>query len=552
MTRTRRLRRALVLGAVLALLAPLGVSSASADDEKLPPPSLNRYGAVEQRASAYLCTGYVACEKAGYSHAGYRAVSDKMYWRMYSGHNCTNYAAYRMVKSGMPNTRPWSGGGNATEWGRKMASITDTTPVVGSIAWWRANAPGTGSSGHVAYVEQVVSATEIVISEDSWAGDFHWRRIRKEDGRWPSGFVHFNDKVLTNTVAPVVTGTPKVGVPLTATVGTWKPAGVYSFQWFVGATPIAGATASRFVPTAAQFGTRVSVRVSARRSGYASTTVARSTAADVAIGDLQVPDPPVVSGVTEVDQVLTATRGSWAPNPSATTVQWYAGSTPIPGATGWTLRLGQAQIDQRISAIVTGRAVGYRQRAVPARTAGPVLAGTLAFTRPFGLTGVPRVGSTLTAAPGATDPVDARVSYRWLRDGVAIPGALGSSYVLTPADIGSQIRLLVRLDRASYRSASQQIATPTRVVTKPVLRIRAVGGTRKAVVVVRVAAPGATPRGLVTVLVGGRRLVGRLVDGRLRAVITDVPAGPRKVRVRYAGKGFVLPAAGLERVRVRR
>ncbi|MCW2852734.1 MAG: hypothetical protein JWM84_2398 [Nocardioides sp.] len=553
MTRTRRLRRALVLGAVLALLAPLGVSSASADDDRVPPPSLNRYGAVEQRASAYLCTGYAACGKAGYSPAGYAAVSDKMYWRMYSGHNCTNYAAYRMVKSGMPNTRPWSGGGNATEWGRKMAGITDTTPVVGSIAWWRANAPGTGSSGHVAYVEQVVSATEIVISEDSWGGDFHWRRIRKADGRWPTGFVHFNDKVLANTVAPVVSGTPKVGVPLTATVGTWKPAGSYTFQWYAGSTPVAGATTARFVPTPAHLGTRISVRVTAKRSGFASATVAKGTAANVAAGDLAVPAPPVVSGVPEVDQVLTATRGSWAPSPSATTVQWYAGSTPIPGATAWSLRLGQAQIDQRVTAVVTASATGYRKRAVTAQSPGPVLAGTIAVTRPFAVTGVPRLGGTLSVVPGALTPADSRVGYTWLREGVVIPGATGASYVLTPADVGSRLSLLVRMDRTSYRSATQQLlATRTRVATKPVVGIRAVGLARKAVVVVRVAASGATARGQVTVRVGGRKMVGRLVDGRLRAVFTDLPPGRRTVRVRYAGAGPVLAAAALERVFVRR
>ena len=61
-------------------------------------------------------------------NAGYAQANDKMYWRMYSGHNCTNYAAYRMVRSGMPDERPWSGGGNATYWGTSMPEITDDIP----------------------------------------------------------------------------------------------------------------------------------------------------------------------------------------------------------------------------------------------------------------------------------------------------------------------------------------------------------------------------------------------------------------------------------------
>src|SRR5690606_16318957 len=72
---------------------------------------------VASSASTYLCSGYAGCQAAGYGNAGYRQVSSSMYWRMYSGHNCTNYAAYRLIQNGMPNERPWKGGGNAENWG---------------------------------------------------------------------------------------------------------------------------------------------------------------------------------------------------------------------------------------------------------------------------------------------------------------------------------------------------------------------------------------------------------------------------------------------------
>jgi surface antigen len=538
---------------VLAVLAPLGAAPATAGDDRLPAPSLTRYGAVEQRASAYLCTGYVACAEAGYSHAGYRGVSGQMFWRMYSGHNCTNYAAYRMVKSGLPNTRPWSGGGNASQWGLEMSKITDGKPVVGSIAWWRANAPGTGSSGHVAYVEQVVSSTEIVISEDSWGGDFHWRRLRKEDGRWPSGFVHFNDKVLTNTARPVVTGTPKVGVPLTATAGTWKPAGTYAFQWYANGVPVPGATAAKFVPAAAHLGKKISVKVTAKRAGYAPAAAAQAPAEKVAAGDLLYSGAPVISGVPEVDQVLTVSAGAWKPNPSATTVQWYAGPTPIRGATTWSLRLGQEQIDQQVTAIVTAKAPGYAQKRVKARPTPAIFAGTIEFTRPFALAGVARTGRTLTVTPGAYAPADATVRYAWLRDGVAIPGAVGSSYDLQPADVGSRVSVVVRLDRPSYRSAATELWSAARVLTPSALRIRATGAVRKAFVVVRVAAPGvSSPGGFATVRIGAKKVVGKVVDGRLRVVVADLVPGWHTVRVRYGGHRYALPTAAAAKVFVNR
>ena len=116
-----------------------------------------------------------------------------MWWRMYSGHNCTNYVAYRLVKGGMSPERPWDSTGMAYNWGRANRSITDDTPMVGAVAWWEAG-DSVGSSGHVAYVQQVVSNRKIVISEDSWSGDFHWRVIRKRGGGWPTGFIHFDDR----------------------------------------------------------------------------------------------------------------------------------------------------------------------------------------------------------------------------------------------------------------------------------------------------------------------------------------------------------------------
>ena len=92
-----------------------------------------------------LCKGYTACAKAGMGNGGYSSSSRTMWWRMYSGHNCTNYAAYRMVHSGLPNTRPWTGSGNATNWGAAMSRITNSTPAVGSVAWWRAGVRPAGS-----------------------------------------------------------------------------------------------------------------------------------------------------------------------------------------------------------------------------------------------------------------------------------------------------------------------------------------------------------------------------------------------------------------------
>ena len=99
--------------------------------------------------STYLCTGYVSCQDKGYSHAGYRTAGQQMWWRMYAGHNCTNYVAYRLVQNGMSPERPWSGSGNATNssrlctlaeaWTRNSVSATVIVPA-GTVRLLAANA----------------------------------------------------------------------------------------------------------------------------------------------------------------------------------------------------------------------------------------------------------------------------------------------------------------------------------------------------------------------------------------------------------------------------
>ncbi len=189
-------------------------------------------------AHTVICRGYDSCAARGWTHYGYKSARVNSYWRMCApsipecnmstGNNCTNYVAFRFVTrkyDAMSNTRPWSGDGNAYSWGRLNPSKTNSTPRVGAVAWWDANRSPASSDGHVAYVEKVVSSSEIWISESNWGGTdtdlgFRWIKVTSGTG-WPSGFIHFKDERILATVAPKISGTPKVGVRLTAGKGTW-------------------------------------------------------------------------------------------------------------------------------------------------------------------------------------------------------------------------------------------------------------------------------------------------------------------------------------------
>jgi surface antigen len=145
-------------------------------------------------ADTTICTGndWTTCPGAGYTEHEYGAHQGTSYWSAFTGHNCTNYAAYMAsVVRNAPSTSTASG--DAQYWDTTTSSgvIIDTVPIVGSIAQWEASA--NHPAGHVAYVESVNPDGSITVSEDNFsAGPFRWRNLTTS-GDWPNRFIHFRD-----------------------------------------------------------------------------------------------------------------------------------------------------------------------------------------------------------------------------------------------------------------------------------------------------------------------------------------------------------------------
>ncbi|MFF3215439.1 hypothetical protein ACFYYB_32985 [Streptomyces sp. NPDC002886] len=75
------------------------------------------------------------------------------------------------------------------------------------------------------------------------------------------------------TKAPSITGTAKVGSVLTLSRGTWTPAPTsYDYQWYADGKAITGATRTTFTPASAQRGKRITVKVTAHRTGHLAGT----------------------------------------------------------------------------------------------------------------------------------------------------------------------------------------------------------------------------------------------------------------------------------------
>ena len=530
----------LALAPAPAVADPAGPDRATIEQKREP-------DAVFKR-SAYLCYGYKDCKDKGYGNAGYAQNNRTMYWRMYAGHNCTNYAAYRMVRSGLPNERPWSGGGNATYWGTSMPRITDDVPRVGAVTWWKANTGPAGSAGHVGYVEKVVSENEIIVSQDSWGGDFSWAVITRGSGNWPSGFIHFNDVPMVNKTAPVISGATKVGSTLTASSGSWKPVtSDVRFQWYADGQKLKKSTKSTIRLTQARLGQRLTVTATAVKLGYPTASATSAPTQAILPGELRNAAAPAITGSAKVEGTLSLDTGTWDPKPDSLSVQWYADGQLVEGTApeSTALPLTPDLVDRVITATVTATRTGYDPVQATTAPTPPVAPGTIRVTTPPSVTGTPKLGQTLTLATGAYAPADATVSLQWLRDGEPVLNATGPTYQLTNLDLGARVSARVTVARAGYATSTIDSPATTPVKTDPNLKVQVERVKKRIKVTVTVTAPGVeTVAGPVVVRIAGVKQVVELrSNGTAKAVFRGLKPGQRKLTVRYTGSAAVSQAS---------
>ena len=313
-------------------------------------------------ASNSLCSGYDDCTRRGYGDGGYRVNDRESFWGMYPGRNCTNYVAYRLVEGGLSNRRPWSSTGMAYNWGRANHSAMSQTPTAGAVAWWDRGVGGASSAGHLAYVEEVVSSTEIVVSESNWASDFSWRRLTKSGTGWPSGFLRFEDAgpTLRATAPPTISGAFRIGEPHLASSGTWseQPRKV-TYQWFSDGRRIPDANDAAFTPQLRQLGTQLTVEVHAvTPDGRTAVTESPSTS-PLAKGTFAKEGSTSINGIVEPNEVLTVAPASVQPLADRTRTRWLVDGKRY--LVGPSLELDETLTGHSVSVVTVARSPGYER-----------------------------------------------------------------------------------------------------------------------------------------------------------------------------------------------
>ena len=154
--------------------------------------------------------------------------------------------------------------------------------------------------------------------------------------------------------APTITGTVKLGKTLTASTGSWNTTGLtYSYKWLRNGNRIAGATSKTWVVRQADSQKKLSVQVTAVKTGLAPVASTSKSVTAPKITALKATSKPKISGTARVGSTLTASAGKWSVGSIKVTYQWLRDGKAISGATSKKYKLTSVSYKHKISVKVT-------------------------------------------------------------------------------------------------------------------------------------------------------------------------------------------------------
>jgi len=185
---------------------------------------------------------------------------------------------------------------------------------------------------------------------------------------------------------------------------------------------------------------------------------------------------PNVTGAAQQGQTLTTTNGTWTNSGTGLTftVRWQrcnpnaTACANITGATGSTYTLGQADVGSTVRSDVTAMDSDGTDDAPSAVTSTVTAATSLApaNTTPPTITGTPAAGQTLSEVDGQwTGATPITFTYVWqacdATGGTCAPitGATAKTYLLTTAEVGKTVRVVVTATNANGSQVSTTVPT---------------------------------------------------------------------------------------------
>ena len=285
----------------------------------------------------------------------------------------------------------------------------------------------------------------------------------------------------SNTSAPTISGTARVGETLTANPGGWAGSDpkTYTYRWQrcnssgAGCGNVGGGKSQTYRLASGDKGHTMRVTVTAKNSDGSAEATSGPTAVVTDNAPVNT-SPPTISGAAKDGSTLTASSGTWSgPGPISFSYRWLrcdTGGNNCDGtSSGQTRTLGSGDVGHTIRVQVDAKNQYGTSRATSAQTGVVATKGPVpASSAPPVISGVAREGQVLTAAPGTWTNGPTTFLYTWRRcdaNGNNCDGfASGPQVRLAVTDVGHRIRVVVEAKNA-YGS-TKATSVPTAVVVR--------------------------------------------------------------------------------------
>ncbi len=163
--------------------------------------------------------------------------------------------------------------------------------------------------------------------------------------------------------------------------------------------------------------------------------------------------PPEVSAEPVYGEPVHVDPGTWSAPTLSHAYQWLRDGVAISGATGATYVPVRADIDHRLSVLVTATDGEGNQGSATSAETEPTRRAQLRLLRGVQISGVLRWGHTLKVSRGTWSETPSRYRIQWYRGRHEIPGATSQTYRIAVADVGRRLRARVYVKRPGYELA---------------------------------------------------------------------------------------------------
>jgi surface antigen len=262
---------------------------------------------------------------------------------------------------------------------------------------------------------------------------------------------------------PTISGVAQVDKPLTADPGTWSPAGDIRYQWLADGVPIDGATGRTYTPTPEDLRKNIAIQVTVSQRGYDDAVATSVATLGVAPGTFLNTVAPTIEGTAQVGVPLTAIKGTWSPK-ATFSYQWVVDGQLVPNATERTFTPRPQDVDKPVSVTVTATRDAYLAASVSSAATAATLPGVIDNHTVPVVSGRPVVGRTLRTTDGTWSITPDRFTYQWYAGHRAIDGATDPTYVVSPAEAGQRIHVVVTARNAGYTPRSARSDSTERVI----------------------------------------------------------------------------------------